>query len=140
MPLAAPASALPRRAPTTNPSPLNSRSGLKSRPLSRRLLNLLTALSLLLCATFVVLWVRSYGGSSVLRLAGYELLAFHGGVYVWSGERSLILRLHFMPLLLMSLAVPALRFASVVDGYVSRRRGKERNRNWRTFSKETSQL
>jgi hypothetical protein len=38
----------------------NSRSGLQSRPLSRRLLNLLTVLSLVLCVALAALWVRSY--------------------------------------------------------------------------------
>ena len=88
--------------------------------MTRRLLNLLTALSLLLCVAVCLLWVRSYKGSNAVRLAGYELFAFHGELYVWSGARTLVRRLHFMPLLMASLATPVLRFASVIDRYLRR--------------------
>jgi hypothetical protein len=37
------------------------------RPLRRRLLNLLTALSLVLCAAVCVLWVRSYFVGDTVR-------------------------------------------------------------------------
>jgi hypothetical protein len=86
----------------------------------RRPLNLLTALSLLLCFIVIEQWVRSYRGSDAVRIAGCELFGFHGELYVWSGERELIVRLHFVPLLLITLATPVLRFASAIDCYVRR--------------------
>src|SRR4051812_6809655 len=42
----------------------------------RRLLNLLTAVSLLLCFIVIEQWVRSYRGSDAVRIAGYELFGF----------------------------------------------------------------
>ena len=50
--------------------------------MKRRLLNLLTALSLLLCVAVVVLWVRSYGGTD--RLERYQRTS-GGGLYLCRG-------------------------------------------------------
>lgn len=83
----------------------------------RRLFNLLTALSLLLCAIVLMWWLHSYEGAQASRLGRYELFAVQGELYLWSGERSMVLRLHFMPLLLISLALPLLRLAASVDRY-----------------------
>src|SRR5687768_14337477 len=46
--------------------------GMRTSPMKRRLLNLLTALSLLLCVAVVALWVRSYWRADVLGYEGPE--------------------------------------------------------------------
>jgi hypothetical protein len=55
----------------------------------RRLLNLLTALSLVLCVTILVLWAQSYAGSAgcyLLRSHGYSELAWlEGDFYISHG-------------------------------------------------------
>ena len=109
--------------------------------MTRRLLNLLTALSLLLCVTVVVLWVRSYFRVDVVMPPDYPAgksrvftsdhgsmaLLFYppmtsgprGRVYSASGEwrwqvkdRSLTLRLIRGPQFTTSFGLPGLRFRS----------------------------
>src|SRR3982750_1591825 len=53
-------------------------------PVRRRLLNLLTALSLLLCVAVCVLWVRSYLVSEYVEAAWDESTGGHYGVTVGS--------------------------------------------------------
>src|SRR3954454_7155490 len=54
----------------------------RCRRMTRRLLNILTLLSLLLCAAAVALWVRSY------RCQDQESLLFPSGrvILAWTGE------------------------------------------------------
>jgi hypothetical protein len=55
----------------------------------RRLLNLLTGVSLLLCVAVVLLWVRSYWFADTLRWSGGKIysLGSHNGLLVWNDFR-----------------------------------------------------
>jgi hypothetical protein len=85
--------------------------------LRRHLLNLLALLSLLLALAVVLLWRRSRIGPVAIRIPGCELLAAYNEFYVWSGERTLVVRLHFTSLLLILLTAPAIRVGTMLGTY-----------------------
>ena len=57
--------------------------------MKRHLLNILTALSLLLCVVVVAIWVRSYWFADTLRWSGGRVcsISSHNGLLVWNDFR-----------------------------------------------------
>ena len=56
--------------------------------MTRRLLSLLTALSLLLCVAVVTLWVASYRTRPTLQWGALEFITYEGELYLWNEHRA----------------------------------------------------
>ena len=93
----------------------------------RRLLNLVTVLSLLLCVAVAVLWVRSYWVRDIRSIpfaSSYEVISYEGCLYVWSGVSGSYLARDYSYALptVLAAALPAFRW------WLSRRASAARDR------------
>lgn len=82
----------------------------------RLLLNLLTAVSVLLFIAAAILRGSSYSDPPLFRFLDCELLAYDGELMLWSNARHDWIVMHFSisTLLILTLAVPLLRAAAMI--------------------------
>lgn len=87
-----------------------------ARRLSNVLLNVLSALSLVLCMGVVDVCVRSYSDMPLFRFFDCELLVVQGELMLWSNAKHdwIIMHLSLSALLVLTLALPVYRCATVL--------------------------